>query len=109
MFCSYGASPRILRFFCWGKVIEWSQKAEFERWVRMMGKEKVDGSRAIISLKVWKVSAPRLHSHPIQEKISRGKLISALSDMKERAGPNILRLRRAVPLPIPCIERENRS
>ncbi|KAL8661294.1 MAG: hypothetical protein Q9202_005719 [Teloschistes flavicans] len=55
MFCSYGASPRILRFFCWGKVIEWSQKAEFERWVRMMGKEKVDGSRAIISLKVWKV------------------------------------------------------
>ncbi|KAL9578412.1 MAG: hypothetical protein Q9212_005731 [Teloschistes hypoglaucus] len=55
MFCSYGGSPRILRFFCWGTVIEWSQKAEFERWIRMMGKEKVEGGRAVIALKVWKV------------------------------------------------------
>ena len=54
MFCSFDTSPRILRFFCWGKAIEWDDEA-FGGWLGKMGKEKVDGGRAVIVLDVWKV------------------------------------------------------
>ena len=54
MFCSFGASPRIMRFFCHGRVVEWDQP-EFKPLLKRMGKENVPGARAIILLDVWKV------------------------------------------------------
>ena len=56
MFCSFDVSPRILRFFCWGRAVEWDQE-EFGGLVRRMGKESrlVEGARAVVDLKVWKV------------------------------------------------------
>jgi hypothetical protein len=55
MFCSFDASPRILRFFCKGKVIEWDQP-EFGTIGEKMGITKpVEGARAIILLDVFKV------------------------------------------------------
>lgn len=56
MFCSFDASPRILRFFCTGRVIEWDDKY-FETWLDKMGNKKVKGARAVIVLDVFKVSA----------------------------------------------------
>lgn len=55
MFCSFEASPRILRFFCWGKVTEWDDESRFEEMIGKMGKTRVAGARAVIDLKVWKV------------------------------------------------------
>lgn len=54
MFCSFASAPRIMRFFCWGKVIEWDQP-EFEGLIGKMGKEKILGARAVILLDVFKV------------------------------------------------------
>lgn len=55
MFCSFDTSPRIMRFFCKGKVIEWDQP-EFESTRKKMGIAKpVEGARAIILLNVFKV------------------------------------------------------
>jgi hypothetical protein len=54
MFCSFGTSPRIMRFFCTGRVIEWDIP-EFEVLLEKMGKKRVEGARAIIMLSVWKV------------------------------------------------------
>ncbi|KAL8854347.1 MAG: hypothetical protein Q9221_000834 [Calogaya cf. arnoldii] len=55
MFCSFETSPRILRFFCWGKVVEWKDEARFEGMIAKMGKQRVAGARAVILLEVWKV------------------------------------------------------
>lgn len=55
MFCSFSASPRILRFFCTGSVVEWDQ-AGFEPLIRKMGKEHLAGARAVILLDVFKVT-----------------------------------------------------
>jgi hypothetical protein len=55
MFCSFATSPRILRFFCKGKVIEWDEP-EFEvTWKKMGISKPVEGARAIILLDVFKV------------------------------------------------------
>lgn len=54
MFCSFGKSPRIMRFFCTGKVVEWNQPG-FGPLLEKMGKRKVQGARAIILLNVFKV------------------------------------------------------
>ncbi|KAF9885867.1 hypothetical protein FE257_012245 [Aspergillus nanangensis] len=54
MFCSFETSPRILRFFCTGSVIEWNQ-SEFAPYLERMGEKKVVGARAIIRLDVFKV------------------------------------------------------
>jgi hypothetical protein len=54
MFCSFGSSPRILRFFCTGTVIEWDSP-RFETLLEKMGKARLDGARAVILLDVWKV------------------------------------------------------
>lgn len=56
MFCSFDASPRIMRLFCTGTVIEWDQP-EFGEWLQRMGKSPVVGARAIIQLDVFKVSS----------------------------------------------------
>lgn len=55
MFCSFEASPRILRLFCTGSVVEWNQP-EFADYLQRMGKHSVVGARAIILLDVFKVS-----------------------------------------------------
>jgi hypothetical protein len=54
MFCSFGASPRIMRFFCKGRVVEWDLP-EFEVLLEKMGKKRIDAARAIIVLDVFKV------------------------------------------------------
>ncbi|CAD6449251.1 e1fad658-32c6-41e0-a2f2-f68ef716f755 [Sclerotinia trifoliorum] len=54
MFCSFTSTPRIMRFFCTGHVIEWNTP-QFSSLLSKMGKARVDGARAIILLDVWKV------------------------------------------------------
>jgi len=54
MFCSFEKSPRIMRFFCKGKVVEWDSP-EFEKTLERMGKTRIEGARAIIMLDVFKV------------------------------------------------------
>ena len=54
MFCSFGVSPRIMRLFCTGRVIEWDQPS-FGPLLLKMAKKKLEGARAIILLDVWKV------------------------------------------------------
>lgn len=54
MFCSFGPSPRILRLFCRGEVVERGE-GRFEGWVGRMGKGGVEGARAVVLLEVWKV------------------------------------------------------
>ncbi|KAL4863093.1 hypothetical protein BDV12DRAFT_189920 [Aspergillus spectabilis] len=54
LFCSFDAAPRILRFFCTGNVIEWSEP-RFDGYLERMGGKKLVGARAIIRLDVFKV------------------------------------------------------
>lgn len=58
MFCSFDANPRILRLFCWGEVVEWDDEPAFGAMVARMGKKEkvVVGARAVVRLRVWKVS-----------------------------------------------------
>ena len=56
MFCSFATNPRILRFFCKGRVVEYD-KPEFGRLLEKMGKKEVQGARAVIVLDVWKASS----------------------------------------------------
>lgn len=56
MFCSFARSPRIMRFFCTGKVVEWDSP-HFEGVLRRMGKVRIEGARAVILLDVFKVRA----------------------------------------------------
>ena len=56
MFCSFGPSPRILRFYCTGRVVEWHEPG-FDGWLKRMGKRKIDGARAVILLDVFKVGS----------------------------------------------------
>ncbi|KFY59461.1 hypothetical protein V496_05683 [Pseudogymnoascus sp. VKM F-4515 (FW-2607)] len=68
MFCSFDAAPRILRFFCTGRVIEWDDK-DFGPWLEKMGNKKILGARAVIVLDVFKVQTscgfgvPKLVKH----------------------------------------------
>ncbi|TVY43341.1 Pyridoxamine 5'-phosphate oxidase family protein [Lachnellula occidentalis] len=83
MFCSFGAAPRIMRFFCTGRVVEWDQP-EFESLMVRMGKKKVDGARAVIVLDVWKVQTscgygvPRIREGDMD--IEKGKEEDAFQD-----------------------------
>jgi len=54
MFCSFQTSPRILRFFCTGKVLE-HNAPHFQSLLESMGKPNSAGVRAVILLDVWKV------------------------------------------------------
>ena len=54
MFCSFETSPRIMRFFCKGRVIAWDDPS-FDSWRERMGKSQFAGMRAVILLHVWKV------------------------------------------------------
>ncbi|KAJ5701643.1 hypothetical protein N7488_009191 [Penicillium malachiteum] len=55
MFCSFDVSPRILRLFCTGTVLEWDQP-EFLTCLESMGKRHFMGARAILKLDVLKVT-----------------------------------------------------
>lgn len=55
MFCSFDASPRIMRLFCKGRVIEWDQPGFDTLWKKMGIARPVEGARAIILLDVFKV------------------------------------------------------
>jgi len=55
MFCSFGSSPRIMRWFCTGRVVEWDMP-EFQTLLGKMSKKRLDGPRAVIVLDIWKVS-----------------------------------------------------
>ena len=59
MFCSFATLPRIMRFFCMGKVVEWDAP-EFEPLLKKMGKTRIDGARAVILLDIFKVCRCRL-------------------------------------------------
>ncbi|KAF7891637.1 hypothetical protein EAF00_007939 [Botryotinia globosa] len=71
MFCSFTSSPRIMRFFCTGHVVEWNTP-DFAPLLAKMGKSNVDGARAVILLDVWKVQTscgygvPLLTPLPVQ-------------------------------------------
>lgn len=59
MFCSFGPAPKILRFYCWGRVVEWDQKDEFDRLSKEMvekGNKVIPAARTIVLLDVFKVS-----------------------------------------------------
>lgn len=63
MFNSFDTSPRIMRLFCKGRVVE-NGKSEFNDLLKRMGEGKgIVGARAIILLDVWKVCSvlPRRH------------------------------------------------
>ncbi|KFY91670.1 hypothetical protein V500_04540 [Pseudogymnoascus sp. VKM F-4518 (FW-2643)] len=68
MFCSFDAAPRIMRFFCTGRVVEWDDK-DFDSWLAKMGNKKILGARAVIVLDVFKVQTscgfgvPKLVKH----------------------------------------------
>lgn len=55
MFCSFDKSPRILRLFCKGRVVEFWD-GEFGSLTRQMGMEVPVGARAVIVLDIFKVS-----------------------------------------------------
>ena len=54
MFCSFETAPRIVRFFCNGRVVEYDSP-EYMPLLEKMGKEEVVGARAVILLHVFKV------------------------------------------------------
>lgn len=54
MFCSFDQSPRIMRFFCTGKVIEYTHP-DFQNLLPNFGKGDTPGARSIILLDIWKV------------------------------------------------------
>lgn len=54
MFCSFETSPRIMRFFCTGRVVGWNEPG-FDGWLKRMGNKTVVGARAVIVLDVFKV------------------------------------------------------
>ncbi|KAK5049056.1 hypothetical protein LTR84_005478 [Exophiala bonariae] len=53
MFCSFDTSPRIMRFFCTGRVVAWNDVG-FDGWLERMGGKKVTGARAVVVLDVYK-------------------------------------------------------
>lgn len=57
MFCSFDAAPRIMRWFCWGRVVEWDG-VEFGEVLGRMGRKREEegllGARAVVLLEVFK-------------------------------------------------------
>ncbi|OQD60742.1 hypothetical protein PENPOL_c021G01153 [Penicillium polonicum] len=54
MFCSFDKTPRIMRLFCTGSVIEWDEP-EFVPYLQAMGGKSLLGARAVIVLDIFKV------------------------------------------------------
>ncbi|GIZ41158.1 hypothetical protein CKM354_000447300 [Cercospora kikuchii] len=104
MFCSFESSPRIMRWFCTGKVYE-TDHPEYEYWLKRMGKEEYPAMRAIIVLKVFKVqtscgfAVPLLSHYVDEEKGPRGKFVDRKTldnfAIKSAAVPEIMENYRA--------------
>ncbi|KAJ5969761.1 hypothetical protein N7501_006009 [Penicillium viridicatum] len=54
MFCSFDKTPRTMRLFCTGSVIEWDEP-EFVPYLQAMGGKSLLGARAVIVLDIFKV------------------------------------------------------
>ena len=54
MFCSFDKSPRIMRLFCTGRVVEFDD-SQYQSLLTQMSKAHVDGARAVILLDIFKV------------------------------------------------------
>jgi len=81
MFCSFDKAPRIMRWFCRGRVVEYDTP-EFEVLSKRMGKTGIDCARAIILLEVFKGWLTQLEYRGRERRLTR-------------SSTNILRLRRA--------------
>ncbi|KAF1349050.1 pyridoxamine phosphate oxidase family protein [Delphinella strobiligena] len=68
MFCSFEKNPRIMRFFCTGTVIEFTEP-EYESLLERMGKEHVDGARAVILLHIFKVQTSCGYGVPLLKEL----------------------------------------
>lgn len=83
MFCSFEASPRIMRFFCTGRVVGWDEPG-FDGWLQRMGNKNVTGARAVIILDVFKAqtscgyAVPHLATRP--DPVAAEKHIACLED-----------------------------
>ena len=64
--CSFDTLPRIMRWYCWGRVIE-HDSPDFDKMLARMGHSRVEGARAIIQLEVWKVGTSCGMSVPLLE------------------------------------------
>ncbi|KAI9795394.1 MAG: hypothetical protein M1833_007182 [Piccolia ochrophora] len=67
MFCSFETMPRIMRLFCQGSVVEWDQP-QFEPLLRRMGKQRIDGARAVVLLEVFKAQTSCGYGVPLLDK-----------------------------------------
>ncbi|KAB8276093.1 hypothetical protein BDV30DRAFT_206736 [Aspergillus minisclerotigenes] len=54
MFCSFDATPRIMRLFCTGSVLEWNDP-RYAGYVKRMGVKSLVGARAVIILDIFRV------------------------------------------------------
>ncbi|KIX04343.1 uncharacterized protein Z518_05211 [Rhinocladiella mackenziei CBS 650.93] len=83
MFCSFDASPRIMRLFCTGRLVAWNEPG-FDGWLKRMGNKNVIGARAVIILDVFKAqtscgyAVPYLATKPDPDNAS--KQIAYLED-----------------------------
>ncbi|KAF4540511.1 putative pyridoxamine phosphate oxidase protein [Lasiodiplodia theobromae] len=65
MACSFGTSPRIMRLFCTGRVVERNSR-QFDEWVAKTGiKEGIKACRAVIVLDVFKVQTSCGYGVPV--------------------------------------------
>ncbi|GAB7350732.1 hypothetical protein MBLNU459_g1283t2 [Dothideomycetes sp. NU459] len=64
MFCSFDKTPRIMRLFCTGRVIEYDQPG-FGTLLKRMGKDSVSGARAVILLNIFKVQTSCGYAVPL--------------------------------------------
>ncbi|THY82988.1 pyridoxamine phosphate oxidase family protein [Aureobasidium pullulans] len=72
MFCSFDKSPRILRLFCKGRVVEfWDE--EFGSLTRQMGMEVPVGARAVIVLDIFKVQTSCGYGVPLLSETDQQK------------------------------------
>lgn len=87
MFCSFDASPRIMRLFCRGRVIPWNHP-EFDGWRERMGGKQFTGMRAVVVLDVWKVSRNRSFHHRTKHNLGSDflRICGALSCAEGRPG-----------------------
>lgn len=92
MFCSFETSPRIMRLFCTGRVVEWNEPG-FEGWLTRMGNKRFTGMRAVILLDVFKVGLFQICYPGICSLTAL--IISAVMTRQHLAGPDIMWLRRS--------------
>ncbi|KAL1304048.1 hypothetical protein AAFC00_000485 [Neodothiora populina] len=73
MFCSFDKSPRILRLFCTGRVVEFDQP-EYEGLLKKMGKEQLSGARAVILLNIFKVQTSCGYGVPLLADVDKSEV-----------------------------------